>query len=203
VARLRKLLREQSFPCGFLLLLLVFASSALAAGEWHRHVKMKSSWPHLNGPRDMNYDHSIVPGVRVGPVSLGGSVTEAVHHLGNPDQINLSTFGGRYADEVYYHYDSECIQFVWQDEGIDPTVENGLRGIVAFCDRWSTSTGIHVGMTPAEAVSHLDGEYCTFNRDNGEIQVETRDGMFLMAKDRYSPIHDIGVVPAGGEWHCR
>jgi hypothetical protein len=183
------------------LAILLTSAYSMAGNDWHRHVKMKPSWPHLTGARDMNYDHLIVPGVRIGPVALGGSVMQAVSHLGNPDSINLSTFRGPgyYADEVYYYYTSECIWFTWIDSGIDPTVENGLRGINVDCDKWRTTSGIHIGSSPTEVVNTV-GRYCDTKTSNGEMFIETLDGISFFAKDRYSPIHQIALVPTQTRW---
>jgi len=49
------------------------------------HKGAKSSDPRLNGARDMNYDHLIIAGDRIGPVKMGGLVSDAVQHLGNPN----------------------------------------------------------------------------------------------------------------------
>jgi hypothetical protein len=89
------------------------------------------------GQRDMNYDHLIVPGVRIGPVRMGGSVSDAVQHLGDPDKVYRCTFRGPgyNADEVYYYYNDECIQFTWQDSGVEPLIESGWRGINVTCDK--------------------------------------------------------------------
>jgi hypothetical protein len=174
--------------------------SGRSGGTFHRHVKMKPSWPHLAGPRDMNYDHLIVPGVRVGPAALGGSVMEAVRHLGDPDEINQSTFRGPgySSDEVYYHYHGECLWFTWQDSGIDPTIESGLRGINVDCPKWQTTTGVHVGSSPAEVVSTV-ARYCDTTSD-GEMNIETLTGVWFRTKGRYSPITMISVMPTQTQW---
>src|SRR5215469_9780588 len=129
---------------------------------------MKASDPHLTGQRDMNYDHRIIAGDRIGPVSLGGSVINAVHHLGNPDSVARSTFRGPgyYADEVYYFYRDECISFTWMDSGIEPVIEKGWRGINVTCDKWSTPNGLHVGSSMHE-VGAVIGEYCPKQRKDG------------------------------------
>ena len=96
-----------------LLAALLLAGCADGGGNWHRGTGVKDSDPHLNGARDMNYDHLVVPGERIGPVALSGNVEDAVQHLGEPDHVNRSTFRGPGydADEVYYYYDNECISF--------------------------------------------------------------------------------------------
>jgi hypothetical protein len=56
---------------GALAVALVLTGYAGAHGGSHTKSGPKSSDPRLNGPRDMNYDHLIVPGDRVGPVKMG------------------------------------------------------------------------------------------------------------------------------------
>jgi hypothetical protein len=162
---------------------------------------IKDSDPHLQGPRDMNYDHLIVPGERIGPASLNGKVSYAVQHLGEPDNVSRSTYRGPGydADEVYYRYADECIQFTWQDSGVDPTIENGWRGIIVTCDKWKTPTGLHVGSTVQEVVAQL-GDYCPTTRDDGSLLIATKSGIWYEAQDRNSPISAIVVVPTASNW---
>jgi hypothetical protein len=162
---------------------------------------IKATDPHLVGQRDMNYDHLIVPGVRIGPVRLGGSVSDAVQHLGEPDRVFRSTFRGPGydADEVYYYYNDECIQFTWQDSGVEPLIENGWRGIIVTCAKWTTADGVHAGMPIKEAITHL-GQYCPSNRSNGSLLVVTKEGIWFDAANRNSPVSRIIVVPARTDW---
>ena len=162
---------------------------------------LRSSDPQLTGPRDMNYDHLIIPGQRIGPVQMGGFVSEAVRHLGNPDHVYRSTFRGPgyYADEVYYNYNDECIRFTWMDSGIDPRVESGWRGINVTCGKWSTPDGLHVGSSMRDVANHI-GEYCPSTRKDGTLLIATKQGIWFFAKDRNSPVFEISVVPVSNNW---
>lgn len=162
---------------------------------------VRPSDPHLTGQRDMNYDHLIVPGERIGPVGLGTKVSDVVQHLGEPDDAWRSTFRGPgyNSDEVYYSYQDECIQFTWMDSGVEPTVENGLRGINVTCGKWSTVDGLHVGMPIKDVIEHL-GAYCPSNRDDGSLLVVTKEGIWFEAPDRNSAVTRILVMPAETTW---
>lgn len=182
------------------ILCLAFFMAAYGADKSHSKG-LKASDPHLTGARDMNYDHQIIAGDRVGPVRMGGLVTDAVQHLGNPDRVFRSTFRGPgySADEVYYNYKDECIQFVWQDSGIEPRIENGLRGINVTCDKWSTPDGLHVGSSMKDVNAHV-GRYCPSNRPDGSLIIATKEGIWYEAKDRYSPVTIIRVMPVMNTW---
>ncbi len=168
----------------------------------------KSSDPRLTGPRDMNYDHTIVPGVRIGPVRMGGLVSDAVQHLGNPDKVWRTKPGPGLpsSDEVRYWYKDECISFSWQDHGIDPTIDEvgwGRFAMVVWCNKWSTPDGIQVGSSMRDLSSHL-GEYCASNADlgNGDtLMIVTKQGAWYYSKGRNSPIDSISVVPATNTWN--
>lgn len=175
---------------------------ARAAGGNKLKKGVKSSDPRLAGTRDMNYDHLIIAGQRIGPVSLGGLVMNAVNHLGNPDEVYRSTFRGYgyTSDEVYYYYrKSDCINFVWQDSGIDPRIENGLRGINVWCDKWSTPDGLHVGSSMQEVSAHL-GRYCPTTGPGGALLILTKEGIEYWAKDRNSPVTQITILPANTDY---
>ena len=171
--------------------LAMLALAACGAGG------IRDSDPHLTGPRDMNYDHLIVPGQRVGPAWLSGSVRQTLSHLGNPDRGSRSTFRGPGydADEVYYYYDDECISFTWQDKGVDPLIENGWRGINVTCDKWQTASGVRVGMSVQDVIGRI-GNYCTATDPDGSLTVVEQAGTFYRAKNRNSPIYMISVIPA-------
>ena len=162
---------------------------------------IRASDPHLSGPRDMNYDHLIVQGQRVGPVALNGYVSDAIQHLGEPDRVKRSTFRGPgyYADEVHYYYNDECLSFTWMDSGVNPQIENGWRGINVTCDKWQTPDGLHVGSTMQEVVSHL-ALYCVDNEGPGRFLVATKEGIWFWSKDRNSPVNMISVVPVANDW---
>jgi hypothetical protein len=190
------------FLCLAILGLAVFmAVDGRAYGRSHAKSGSKSSDPHLTGPRNMNYDHLIIAGDRIGPVRMGGSVTDAVQHLGDPNHISRSTFRGPgyYADEVYYFYKDECISFTWMDSGLDPTIEKGLRGINVTCDKWSTPGGLHVGSSMKDVAAQI-GAYCASNRPDGSLIIATKQGIWFEGKDRYSPITIIRVMPVMDNW---
>jgi hypothetical protein len=192
-----------------MLLLACTTAALLLSGcdsdpNWQRNTGVHASDPHFTGERNMNYDHMIVPGNRIGPVSMGGAVGTVVQHLGKPDTVNRSTFRGPgyTADEVYYYYNDECISFTWEDSGISPRVESGLRGINVTCDKWSTADGLHVGSMMSDLDARLSS-YCPFNRSDGTLLIETKNGIWFYAKDRNSPISSISVIPAMNSWDCK
>lgn len=184
-----------------LLAALLLAGCETGGGDWQRGTGVKDSDPHLNGPRDMNYDHLIVPGERIGPVALGGDVGNAVQHLGEPDRVNRSTFRGPGydSDEVYYFYDSECISFTWTDSGVNPQIESGWRGINVTCAKWSTRGGVHVGMPVRDALRLLanDGisRWCETTRKTGEILILTLEGVWLEVPNRNGNVSRMLVMP--------
>ena len=162
---------------------------------------LKDSDPQLTGSRDMNYDNLIIPGQRIGPVQMGSRVSDAVKHLGNPDSVWRSTFRGPgyFADEVYYSYNDECITFTWEDSGLAPVVEKGLRGINVTCDKWSTPDGLHVGSSMEDVAARI-GRYCPMQRDDGWLLIETIQGIWFWTKGRNSPVSQISVVPVQDSW---
>lgn len=84
---------------------------------------MRDSDSRLTGPRDMNYDHMIVTGDRIGPVRMGAPVSAALRYLGNPDiVVHTTILGPHNGYAVWYFYKEECISFLWQDFGIEPTI---------------------------------------------------------------------------------
>jgi len=181
--------------------LLVILSVALMSAGCATGAGIKDSDPHLVGNRDMNYDHLIVPGTRIGPVGLGSKVSGVVQHLGEPDSVSRSTFRGPGydADEVYYFYQDECIQFTWLDSGIEPKVENGMRGINVTCGKWATADGVRVGMSVKDVVSHL-GAYCASTRDDGSLLISTKEGIWFDAPDRNGAVTRILIVPTMTNW---
>jgi hypothetical protein len=180
------------------LLLTACASS----GTWQANTGVRSSDPQLMGSRNANYDLLIVPGQRIGPVRMGDSVSDAIQHLGQPDRVNRSTFRGPgyNADEVYYWYTKECINFIWEDKGVEPRIESGWRGIGASCDKWHTVGGLQVGSLMRDVVSQL-GEYCPKTQDDGTLLVASKDGILFFAKDRNSKVTRISVVPSSTSWN--
>ena len=178
---------------------LVLASCA--GGDWQDDTGVRPSDPQLVGPRDPNFDRLIVPGERIGPVALGGSVQRAIQHLGQPDRVDRSTFRGPgyFADEVYYHYTADCIRFTWNDSGVNPTIQNGWRTIQVNCPKWATRDGIKVGTHIRDLVARL-GTYCPHMRDDGTLMIATKEGIWYYAKDRNSAITRIAVVPRSDNW---
>jgi hypothetical protein len=167
---------------------------------------IKATDPHLVGNRDMSYDHLIVPGNRIGPVQMGSSVSSAVQHLGEPDSVSRSTYRDRNynADEVHYWYEDDCINFTWEDSGVEPEIESGWRGINVTCDKWKTADGLHVGSSPRDVISQL-GNYCADNRKDGTLVIASKSGVWYWAQDRNSPVSTISVVPSSTSWNgmCR
>lgn len=182
-------------------LVVLVNGGCASSGTWQRNTGVRSSDPQLVGNRDTNYDHLIVPGERIGPVRMGGSVKDAIQHLGKPDLVNRSTFRGPgyTSDEVYYYYTNECIRFTWDDSGVNPEIESGWRGISVSCDKWRTADGLHVGSDMRDVVSRVS-VYCATTRDDGTLLVATKEGIWFSAKDRNSPVDDISVVPKSTNW---
>lgn len=164
---------------------------------------IKASDPHLIGARDMHFDHLIVPGERIGPVPLGGLVSAAVQHLGEPDRVDRSTYRGPGydADEVYYYYNDDCMRFTWIDKGVNPRIEDGWRGINVSCPKWHTAGGIHVGSSIRAAAASL-GTYCAKDEGDGGLDsfLVAGNGIWFWSKDRNSPVSEISVVPYMNDW---
>ncbi len=193
---------ERFFCLAFLCLALVVTGGNVRAYAGSHIKGAKDSDPHLIGERDMNYDHLIIAGDRIGPVRMGGRVSDAVQHLGNPNRVFRSTFRGPgySSDEVYYnYYKDQCIQFVWMDSGIEPQIEKGLRGINVTCNIWSTPGGLHVGSSMQDVAAQI-GEYCPSNRSDGSLIIATKNGIWFEAKNRYSPVTIIRVMPVMDNW---
>ena len=145
--------------------------------------------PQLNGPRNSNYDHVIVAGERVGPVRLGGLVTDAVAHLGNPDRVF------HMANQVDYVYNSECVQFHWANTGLSPTITSAS----VSCGKWSAADGLHVGLAITDY--HPPTELCTFIFDTGYIRITGKNGILYEAENRNSPIKFIYVINPISRWN--
>jgi hypothetical protein len=184
-----------------LVALLPIGGCAVADSTWIPNAKPRTSDPHLTGKRDMSYDHLIVPGNRIGPVVMGGAVSEAVRHLGEPDSISRSAFRGPgySSDEVTYRYKEECISFTWEDSGINPQIESGWRGITVTCDKWSTADGLRVGSSMKDVAGRIN-EYCPSHRDDGSLLITTKKGIWFESKDRNSPVSRIAVMPVTDNW---
>lgn len=192
--------RAVSVCCAMLAFAFVLTGYIRAHGA-SRAKGTKASDPHLTGPRDMNYDHLIIAGDRIGPVKMGGLVSAAIQHLGEPQNVSRSTLRGPgySSDEVYYFYKDECISFTWEDSGIDPQIEKGLRGINVTCPKWSTPEGLHVGSSMRDVSEHIS-QYCPSNRPDGSLIISTKTGIWFEAKDRNSPVTIIRVMPIMDNW---
>lgn len=148
-----------------------------------------------------DYDNLIVPGQRIGPVSMGGYVDEIVRKLGKPNKIRRNTFRGPGydADEVYYSYKKNgnwFIWFTWEDKGFRPVVESGLRGINTQSNYWVTAKGVHVGSSAQDVVIAYGEPYHYLIEDKQESVMEY-DGIWFWVKDRESPVYQISIVPPG------
>ena len=191
----------------FTFLLAVLSISACAGGGsyYNPNDGVKSSDPQLVGSRDMNYDHKIVPGVRIGPVRLGGRVKDAVQHLGRPDRVSRQSETVWPGDLVIYFYSDECINFNWTDAGLDPKI--GEMDLRVTCGKWTTDTGIRVGMPISEAIGRFSGRYCASPTTDGMLKVTFKDqGIELFANNRNAPIKFILVLTsylARGLWECK
>lgn len=190
-----------------LALMLFSAGYDQTYGKGRDKSGLRPSDPQYDGPRDMNYDHVIIPGDRIGPMRLGGSVRDALRHLGNPDIVSREVCGGVRPcppDTLYYWYTkNECTFFSFTDSGIDPEITS----MGATCVKWSTQDGVHVG-TPMSELSSRLGVYCavTMNsRGDHNLRILTKQGIWYEAKNRNSPVTMIGVQPAMNTWNgiCR
>jgi hypothetical protein len=141
----------------------------------------------------MIYDHLIIAGERIGPVRLGGRVSDAIKHLGNPDRVVRSKYAGQPNSPGYvvYDYNEECIFFKWEDDSaVNPTIYDPT----VTCDKWRTPEGVRVGLPVTDAAARLFGPYCSTTTDDGELLIYTMDmGIWLWAKDRNSAINQIRV----------
>jgi hypothetical protein len=178
--------------------LLIIAGCASSNSSGWQETRAKASDPQLTGKRDMNYDHLIVPGVRIGPVVMGSRVRDAVQHLGQPDHISRLVRQSPQSPPtwVQYIYKDECINFYWFDTGLDPTI-NQLN---VTCDKWSTAEGAHVGLTAKDVISLTPGQYCIGTGDEGELIIYYKQGILYQAEDRNKPVWNIGVMPTEA-WH--
>lgn len=191
------------FACVFAVL---FISACAGGGSFYSPDDgIKSSDPQLVGSRDMNYDRLIVPGVRIGPVRLGGRVKDAVQHLGRPDRVSRQSETVWPGDLVIYFYNDECIDFNWTDVGLDPKIWD--YEVRVTCNKWATSAGIRVGMPISEAISMLSGRYCASPTTDGTLSVVLKDqGIELFANNRNAPIRFIRVHASSAEnmkWRCK
>jgi len=190
-----------ALAASILLVLLALALSLPSLIHAEGKIKgMRPSDPQYTGPRDMNYDHTIVPGDRVGPAIIGASVRDVLKHLGNPDVVNRQFYfkGSGLPDVVYYWYTKgECIYFAWNDSGIDPKI--AFAG--TDCSQWSLPGGIHVGSSMVDVNSFV-GEYCPVTFKDGRFEVFTKTGIAFTAKNRNSPVTRIDVNTAhSGSWN--
>jgi hypothetical protein len=186
-----------------LLFSLCFALEGCADSDWgiEHNVPIATS-----APPTLNFDNLIVPGDRVGPVSMGGYVDDIVKKLGNPDKVYRSTFRGPgyNADEVHYYYmqGKYAISFTWEDSGLRPVVESGYRGINTSSPYWQTSKGIHVGSSIQDVVNaYGKPDYFEYSQTNMQSTLFYNTGIWFSVKDRNSPVNEISIVGAGDPYH--
>lgn len=152
-----------------------------------------------------SFDTTIIPGLRVGPVAMGGYVDEIVARFGKPDRQERSTFRGPGydADEVYYYYDRYCTRFTFYDKGLRPQVQSGMRGIHATCNRWALANGLRVGSSIQDVVRVMGEPGKVFDCKSGreaECALWYTSGVVFKTRDRNSPVYDIYIVPSGTHW---
>jgi len=181
--------------CLSMLLLVVCLHGCTSAGG---SIGLRNSDPQLKGQRDLQYDHLIIPGERIGPVHVGDTVTSVVAHLGNPDTVRHQATAPGYPDFVHYGYKDECIRFTWQDIGVEPKVDG--HDVSVSCGKWQTKNGLHVGSSVKEVVSE-PGEYCAKNEDDGSLLIARKEGIWFYAADRNSPVMRIAILPAREKWN--
>lgn len=148
----------------------------------------------------LKFDNLIIPGDRIGPVSMGGDVKEIVDKIGNPKKISRSTFRGPGydADEVYYWYGHQYqLTFVWIDKGLSPVVESGFRGITTTSNYWATAKGIHVGSSIQDVENAYGNpdDFSLHEADHTYMMSYNKIGIWFTVKDRNSPVKYISVIP--------
>jgi hypothetical protein len=162
------------------MLLLGCGNSSIVRG-------LQPSDTQFSGKPDLNYDHIIVPGKRIGPVEFGGSVKAALAHLGNPDKVE------DYASDhsvLWYTFSSECLTLIFNDNNLDPTVAD----VSVRCDKWATKTGIRVGLTVDQAIEKLSLETASCAVLSGKtVYIIDKRGMMLFALHKNAPIRDIRI----------
>lgn len=152
---------------------------------------LRPSDPQLTGPRDTNYDHVIVPGERIGPVRLGGLVSDAVKHLGNPDSVYHN---GSPTYSVEYAYKEGCLHFRWIDSGAEPVID----GVVwVRCGTFSTSEGLQVGSSMQDVIGRV-AKYCSRSDGNGYLEIQI-DGLSFGFVHRNSTVDQITVEKKTGK----
>jgi hypothetical protein len=150
--------------------------------------------PMMTGTRDLNYDHLIVAGDRIGPAQVGGSIRDALKHLGNPNSAGRFYDNiGHQPDRVSYYFNAECIIVNWDDTGLDPKITE----ITVTCDKWRTSDGLQVGTAMSELSSHFS-QYCPmqYTSKDHRFAIYTKQGIYFIGKNRNSPMYEIHVTPA-------
>lgn len=139
----------------------------------------------------MNYDRIIVPGERIGPVRLGGLVSDAVKHLGNPDQVYHN---GSPTYIVEYAYKEGCLHFRWTDSGAEPVIDGGVW---SRCGTFSTSDGLQIGSSMQDVIDRL-ARYCSRSDWHGYLEIQI-DGLSFGFKQRNSPVDQITVEKKRGK----
>lgn len=173
--------------------LLCIATISASAHAEDQYTGIYSSDPHWSGAL-ASYDHTIVPGARIGPVELGATVLSALQHLGEPDRVQRYKYPNG-STVVNYIYNDECINYAWMDEGIAPLVGTNTAGdINIWCDKWTTVGGLHVGSNIQDVVAEI-GPYCLHTMEDGTLLLASDTGIWFYAKDRNSPVTLIRVLP--------
>jgi hypothetical protein len=151
-------------------------------------------------------DNLIVPGKRVGPVALGEKVKDIVKELGRPDRrwrdtTRVATPVGTgqattyvvNSDFVSYGYTAHCLRFTWEDKGLYPTVESGIR---ITCGRWRTETGVGVGSSIEQVLAAMGKPHDVANckTDRPECIIKYNTGLWFRTRNRHSPVYEVYVV---------
>lgn len=179
-----------------LLRLVIFCLTLFITGAYGVSGKnpkgLRPSDPQLTGPRDMNYDHVIVPGERIGPVRLGGLVSDAVKHLGNPDSVYHN---GSPTYLVEYAYKEGCLHFRWTDNGAEPVIDGGA--VWVRCGTFFTSDGLQIGSSMQDVIGRV-GRYCSRSDANGYLEIQI-DGLSFGFVHRNSTVDQITVERKRGK----
>jgi hypothetical protein len=149
-------------------------------------------------PGDGKYDHLIIAGQRIGPVNIDQPVSEVIKHLGSTKYV----FGGDPLTPASrrQYYDSECIQFYWDDRGLEPKIRSG---VTVFCAKWNTPNGSSVGMTIQQIIQKEGNGYVIYGTCTGATKtfgdscILQYPGLVFWAGSRNVPIDHIIVFPLG------
>jgi hypothetical protein len=162
-------------------------------------------------------DYTIVPGERIGPITVKTSVREIVERLGTPDRVSRS----RYRDElndsdlITYWFKRHCMYVTWFDKGLWPKPESRppvnpdtlppwkdrnlpAPAIVVTCPKWKTKLGgVSVGSTTDQVAAGLGmppDRVDNCKTDRRECIIIYKSGLWLWTRDRDRPVFQIGLV---------